>query len=42
MHVVMRSHPNTEVADILVRHKGEIEETHPWIPDHQLDVDQDW
>ena len=25
MHIVMRSHPNTEVADILVRHKGEIE-----------------
>ena len=25
MHVVMRSHPNTEVADILVRHKDEIE-----------------
>jgi hypothetical protein len=25
MHVVMRSHPNTEVANILVRHKDEIE-----------------
>ena len=30
MHIVMRSHPNTEVADILVRHKGEIERLDPW------------
>ena len=32
MHVVMRSHPNTEVADILVRHKGEIEKLIPGVP----------
>jgi hypothetical protein len=25
MHVVMRSHPNAEVADILLRHKDEVE-----------------
>jgi hypothetical protein len=25
MHIVMRSHPNTDVADILVRHKDEVE-----------------
>jgi len=25
MHVVMRSHPNTQVADILVRHRDEVE-----------------
>jgi hypothetical protein len=32
MHVVMRSHPNTEVADILVRHKGEIKKLIRGVP----------
>ena len=36
MHIVMRSHPNTEVADILVRHKGEIERLIRGLPDSSV------
>jgi hypothetical protein len=32
MHVVMRSHPNTEVAEILLRHKDEIEKLIRQVP----------
>ena len=32
MHVVMRSHPNTEVANILVQHKDEIEKLIRGVP----------
>ena len=32
MHVVMRSHPTTEVANILLRHKDEIEKLSRQVP----------
>jgi len=32
MHVVMRSHPTTEVANILLRHKDEIEKLIRQVP----------